>query len=289
MSTEKLKIEYEPKSNKPPLVIGLSGWMNGGDVSTGTIKYLRKKLGAVRFANIRSGGFYIYNFPGSMEISALFRPHTKMKDGLIQKFDLPTNIFYYSEEYNIALFSGKEPNLAWEQYASCIFELCKKFDIDRIFFVGSVAGLTPHTREPRITCSVSDENLKKLVPQPGMKFSEYEGPASIITYMTSRAQSEGISMLSMVVEIPAYVQGYNPRCIESATRYISRFLDLQLNLDDLRQTGDEYERKLSEIVQQQPELAKKVIELEADYDNRVFDTQMGDLKDWLEQKGIRMD
>jgi hypothetical protein len=66
-------------------------------------------------------------------------------------------------------------------------------------------------------------------------------------------------------------------------------LDLQVNLDYLREMGDEFEKKLTDIVNGQEELAKKVTELEADYDNQVFDTEMGDLKEWLQQKGIRLD
>jgi predicted ATP-grasp superfamily ATP-dependent carboligase len=289
MNTEKLKIEREPRFDKPRLVMGLSGWMDGGDVSTGTIKYLREKLGAEEFAHIEPEGFYIYNFPGSMEISALFRPNTRIKNGLVQAFDLPTNNFYYSEQHDIVLFSGREPNLAWEQYADCILGLCARFNIHRIFFAGSVAGLTPHTREPRMTFSVSDEKLKSLLSQPGLRFSNYDGPAGIITYMTYRANREGIDMLNMVAEIPAYVQGYNPRCIETAVRFVSRLLDLQINLDELRETGDEFEKKLNDIVDNQPELAKKITELEEDYDNQIFDTQMGDLKEWLQEKGIRLD
>jgi hypothetical protein len=29
--------------------------------------------------------------------------------------------------------------------------------------------------------------------------------------------------------------------------------------------------------------------MEEDYDNEMFDTQMGDLKEWLEKQGIRLD
>lgn len=297
MSTEKLKIvrlgmadaKREPVLNKPRLVMGLSGWMDGGDVSTGTIKYLREKLDAERFAYIEPEGFYIYSFPGPMEISTLFRPHTQMQDGLLQKFEFPENVFYCSEKQNVVLFSGREPNLAWQEYADCVFGLCAKFNIREIYFVGSVAGLTPHTREPRMTFSVSDEKLKSLLPQQGTRFSNYEGPAGIITYLTSRAPKEGVTMLNLVAEVPAYVQGYNPRCIEAATRFVSRLLDLQVNLDYLREMGDEFEKKLTDIVNGQPELAKKVSELEGDYDNQVFDTQMGDLKEWLQEKGIRLD
>jgi predicted ATP-grasp superfamily ATP-dependent carboligase len=269
--------------------MGLSGWMDSGDVSTGTIKYIRKKLEAEQFARIEPQGFYIYNFPGSMDISALFRPNTKINNGLVQALELPANIFYANEKHDLVLFSGKEPNLNWEQYADCVFALCAKFNIRDIFFVGSFAGLTPHTREPRMTFSMSDEKLKALLPAQTLRLSNYEGPAGISTYMTSRAAKQDVNMLNIIAEVPAYVQGYNPRCIESAVRYISRILDLQIDLDELREMGDEFEKKLSDIVHNQPELEKKVIELEEDYDNQVFDTEMGDLKDWLQEKGIRLD
>jgi hypothetical protein len=32
-----------------------------------------------------------------------------------------------------------------------------------------------------------------------------------------------------------------------------------------------------------------VHKMEAEYDSELFETQMGDLKEWLEQKGIRLD
>ncbi len=303
MKDENLKIYRHPKFvlpgsppqgvpgtyGQPRLVMGFSGWMDGGDVSTGTIRYLRDALGAEAFAHIEPELFYIYNFPGSMEISALFRPHTRVRDGLIEAFEPATNTFYCSEKNGLVLFSGKEPNLAWRQYADRIFSLADKFDVRRIYFIGSVAGLTPHTREPRFSCSMSDEKLKEQLTHPAIKFSNYEGPAGIITYLTHRASDEGVEMLSLVAEIPAYVQGYNPRCVESATRLIASLLGLKIPLDDLRRAGDDFEKRLTEIVAEQPELAEKVSELEADYDNQVFDTEMGDLKEWLEQKGIRLD
>jgi hypothetical protein len=42
-------------------------------------------------------------------------------------------------------------------------------------------------------------------------------------------------------------------------------------------------------VQQQPELAGNIRKLEEDYDNEIFDSEMGELKSWLEQQGIRVD
>ncbi|MHC4758882.1 MAG: hypothetical protein ACYTE8_09505 [Planctomycetota bacterium] len=43
------------------------------------------------------------------------------------------------------------------------------------------------------------------------------------------------------------------------------------------------------VLKKQPELVSNIAKLEEDYDNEVFDTEMPDLKNWLQQKGIRLD
>jgi len=289
MASGKLNIYKRPKLDNPRLLLGFSGWMDGGKVSTGTVKCLIDKLGAQRFADIEPEGFYICSFPGSMEITALFRPHTKIKDGLIRSYEVPKNAFFYSEENNLILFSGKEPNLQWEEFAECIFSLCTEFGVKVMYFIGSVAGLVPHTREPRLFCSVSDAELKGTLQHYGVNFTNYEGPASFITYLTVNANKQDLSMASFVATIPAYVQGDNPKCIEAITRRLVGILGLQIELDDLRVISDEFEKKLSDVVQEQPELASNIQKLEEDYDNEIFDSEMGDLKQWLQQQGIRLD
>jgi proteasome assembly chaperone (PAC2) family protein len=289
MASDKLKMYKKPKLHKPRLLLGFSGWMDGGEVSTGTVQCLVEKLGAEKFAEIEPEGFYIYSFPGSMEITALFRPHTKIQNGLIQWFEAPTNAFYSSEENNLILFLGKEPNLQWEEFARCIFSVCAEFGVEMIYFIGSVAGLVPHTREPRLFCSASNTELKEAFQHYGVKFTNYEGPASIVTYLTSSCNQQDLSMVSLVATIPAYVQGNNPKCIEAVTRRLVGMLEMQVELDDLRTISDEFEKKLGDIVQEQPELDSNIHKLEEDYDNEIFNNEMGDLKKWLEQQGIRVD
>jgi len=257
----KLNIYERPKLDNPRMLLGFSGWMDGGNVSIGTVKCLIDKLGAQRLAEIEPEGFYIYSFPGSMEIAALFRPHTKIKNGLVESYQLPTNAFFYNEKNNLILFLGKEPHLQWEEFVGCIFSLCAEFGVKAIYFIGSVAGLVPHTREPRIFCSVSDAKLRETFEQYGVKFTDYEGPASIITYLTANASKHDLSMATLVATIPAYVQGKNPKCIEAITRRLVGILGLQIELDDLRAISDEFEKKLSDIVQEQPELAGSVQKL----------------------------
>jgi proteasome assembly chaperone (PAC2) family protein len=289
MIPDKLHIHKRPKLNNPVLLLGFSGWMNGGEVSTGTVKLLVEKLGAEKLAEIEPEGFHIRSFPSSMEMTAIFRPHTTIKNGLIMYFKDVTDVFLYSEQANLILFLGKEPNLLWREFANCLFSLCCEFGVKMIYFIGSVAGLVPHTREPRIFCSVSDAALKEKLKRYSMKFTDYEGPASFATYLTANCSERGLKMISLVATVPIYVQGNNPRCIEAVTRHLANILGLQIDLDNLRDTSDDFEKRLSDAIQEQPELAESIRKLEENYDNEIFDSELGDLKKWLEQQGVRLD
>ena len=289
MAPSRLKILEHPDMQDARMVLGFSGWMDGGEVSTGTVEILAAKLGARVLGGIDADDFYLFSFPGSMGVSSLFRPHTKIEDGLITTFQWPSNTFFYSEAHNLILLLGREPNLKWAEYGECVFSIASQFNVSTIYFIGSVAGLVPHTREPRMFGSVSREDLKRVLEKYRIRFSNYEGPGSICTYLTRVAPAHHVSMTNLVAEIPAYVQGKNHRCIETMLRRLAGILNLQLDLDDLRAKGDHLEEQLDEAVQERPELLERIQKLEEDYDSDIFDTEMGDLKDWLEQQGIRLD
>ena len=101
MVRDKLHIFKSHDDSSPRLVIGLSGWMNSGDVSIGSVEWLIDQLGAVRTAAIAPDGFYLYNFPGTMEIAEEFRPHTRIDEGIIISYDEPENIFYYDKSNHL--------------------------------------------------------------------------------------------------------------------------------------------------------------------------------------------
>lgn len=289
MTAENLQIYKRPQLSEPKLLMGFSGWMDGGDVSTGTIKHLTGRLKAKRFACIEPEGFYIESFVTTMETAALFRPSTRIEDGLVKSFQRADNSFYASTEENLILFIGQEPNINWGKYAECIFSLCSEYQVRQIYFIGSVAGLVPHTREPKIFCSVSNEKLKDQYQQLGIGFSSYKGPASIVTYLIKLAEERNIDMTSFITAVPIYIQGRNPKAIYSAARRIASILKIKIELEELQEAANKFENKLNELIEKQPELVEIIHKLEGEYDSEVFESEMGDLKQWLQEKGIRID
>lgn len=289
MNSDPLRLEHDPQLGHGRLIAGFSGWMDGGEVSTGTIKWLNEALEADTLGHINPEGFYIYNFPGSMEISALFRPATQIHQGLIQSYDEPENLISTASEHELLLFAGKEPHLHWQRFADALFKLAKRAGVEHVYFVGSVGGMVPHTREPILRATVSEPSLKPAIEALGVGFTDYEGPASFTTYLLQQAAQHSLKMTSLVAEIPAYIQGKNPKAIHLVLRNLSALLSLTVDLEPLRDLCDHWEKRIDEAVQKRQDLAEHIQKLEEDYDHDVFDNQMGDLKDWLEQQGIKLD
>ena len=292
---DELEIRDRPQTAEPVMILGFTGWMDGGSVSTGTIGYLADRLDARPFAAIRPHDFYILNFPiatvplaihtsegkavltsaSPMDIAAVFRPSTKIEDGVIRELTYPKNEFHCSERANVILFIGEEPHIRWGAYAECLFGLAESFGVREFYFVGSVAGPLPHTREPRLRASVSDERLKATLTSLGVGYSEYEGPASLTTALSHESPSRGIDMRSLVVEVPHYpfvdMPAY-PKSILKATSALNQLLDLGLDLDDLRHSSQVVEDRLNALVEENDTFRELVVKLQVAYDREESDS-----------------
>jgi proteasome assembly chaperone (PAC2) family protein len=270
MALEALNMESHPTLGNGTMLLALTGWMDGGLVSTGTLKGMMQNRQIDSIASIDPDPFYIYNFPGSMEIATLFRPEVKYADGMVSEYEMPLNAFYCDAAAELVFFTGKEPNLRWGGFADCIFAVAERVGVNRFIFMGSFGGTVPHTREPRLFATVSHDHLKPLLRQHGCRFSNYEGPSGFATLLLTRAAEEGIEMMSLVAEIPGYLQGLNPLSIEAVTRRLSSILNIPVDVDGLRRASDEWEIKVTQAVEEDAELAETVRKLENDYDDELI-------------------
>lgn len=268
-----LKFEQLQPMPGSTLLLALTGWMDGGNVSTGTVRQFMQGRKLVDAASIRPGGFYIDNFPGSMEIAAVFRPEVKYVDGLIESFEVTKNSFFADVPANMLFFIGREPNLDWTGFGDCIFEVVRQAGVNRIVFMGSFGGAVPHTREPRLFGSVSSKTLLPVLSRFGLTPSTYEGPASFATYLLHHAPRMGVDMISIAAEIPGYLQGHNPLSIAAVSRRLAAMLEIEVDLESLRRSSTEWEIEVSEQVEKDDELAEQVKKLEAQYDDELVEGQ----------------
>lgn len=274
MSTEPLLlIDAPPQMTDATLLLALTGWMDGGFASTGTVRRMMDGRELLDVGVIESDSFYINNFPGSMEIAALFRPEVKLKAGLLERIDMPANTFHADPSANLLFFLGKEPNLRWQSFADCIFDAALTMGVVRIIFVGSFGGNVPHTRAPRMYGSVSNRRLKPLLKKHGLVGSDYEGPGSFSNLLLSQCTDHDMEMLSLVAEIPGYLQGPNPMSIEAVTRHVARIVNQSVDLDSLRQASTQWEMQVTQAVDKDKDLSATVRKLEEEYDNALISGQ----------------
>lgn len=271
-----LRVHDLPRLDRATLVLAFSGWMDGGDVSTGTVRRLIDLLGARSVAEIDPEPFYLYNFPGPMELAALFRPQIKIEDGRIVALDMPANTFYCHAPANLLLFLGKEPNLRWRAFGDAVLDVARQAGVRRVLFVGSFGGSVPHTREPRLFVTCSDPSLLPEMQQYGLRRTGYEGPGSFTSYLLTRAPAAGLEMTSLVAEIPGYLQGRNPLSIEAVTRRLAKILRLPLELGALRAESTEWELQVTRAVEKDRDLAKTVRKLEEAYDDELLKMEGGE-------------
>jgi len=286
---EGLSIRESPALTNARMVLGFTGWMDGGNVSTGTIGYLRRKLKATKFAEIDAMGFYILNFPiasipitvlsaeektvirsvNPMEFAALFRPHTNIEDGLVKSFTYEKNEFFYSQQPDVILFQGEEPHIRWAEYCDYLFAVADKFGVKELYFVGSVASPVPHTREPKIHASASREELKARLAGPDIAFTNYEGPASIVTFLTKRCSDRGMDMINLVADIPHYpfldMPTY-PRGLLKVVATLKELLHIEIDVSDLEEAATRVQEQLNKVMADSPEFQQLVRRLEEAYD-----------------------
>jgi len=110
-----VRFEQKPLLRKPYVICGVNGWVNGGDVSVGGVRYLLRHFKGVKFGELTTSRYHVYQVPGAENL----RPIFKMQDGIIVEYHLPKDEFYYAlnpaSEHDLILFIGTEPSLNWEE------------------------------------------------------------------------------------------------------------------------------------------------------------------------------
>jgi proteasome assembly chaperone (PAC2) family protein len=161
--------------------------------------------------------------------------------------------------------------MRWKQFGDCVFQLARDVGVRRILFVGSYGGSVPHTREPRMYVTCSEKRLLPEMQKYGAGRTGYEGPGSFTSYLMTQAPAADLEMVSLVAEIPSYLQGTNPLCIEAVARRLAKLLQLPLELDSLRAASTRWELEISNQIEADPGLAGEIRKLEEAYDDWLLD------------------
>lgn len=193
----------KPEAEELYMIAGWHQWADAGSISSGLPDYLIKKSGARKIGEMDSEGYYLFQIPGAHHF---LRPQIKLKEGYRKSLEAKSNEFYYAgdEKKGVVFFLGDEPHLHVERYARGFFEAVKTLGVKRVAAVGGVYGAMPYDRDREVSCIYSLREMKRELINYAVKFSNYEGGATIGSYLLDKAERERVEFLVFYAFVPAY-------------------------------------------------------------------------------------
>ncbi len=269
MSDKLFQIWEMPDTPEIYMIAGWRQWADAGSLSSGLPMHLIEKTSARKIGEISSDPFYLFQIPGTHD---LVRPVIQLEDGRRKKLERKTNEFYFagSDEKGLIIFLGDEPHLNMEQYAEAFFGAAEELGTRRIISLGGVYGELPFDKERTFSCVYSLPKLRKELDEYAVNFSNYEGGASIGSFMADRAEQRRIEYVSFYGFVPAYDFGknilHNPglriendyKAWYDVMRRVNHMFDFGMDLSDLQRRSQELietvAAKIQEIQEESPQI-----------------------------------
>jgi len=267
--SEALEIWEKPSAQEISMLLGWRQWADAGSISSGLPAYLVKQLGAKQIGRIRPDGFYLFQFPGTHD---LVRPVVRFKQGYPAALETPKNEIYYAgnERQGLAIFIGDEPHLDVERYAEAILHAARTLGVKLMVSFGGVYGELPYDKERMVSCIYSQPQLKEQVADLAVNLSDYQGGASIGSFLCRKAGEQGIDLFGFYAFVPTYdFSGIdkisNAIRIENdfmawlgVMRRVNYLLKIGIDLSDLEQKSQHLlelvDDKMEELDKSSPEL-----------------------------------
>ena len=261
-STDGLNVHETPGSKLPTMIVAFAGWPDAAESATMAVKHLVEKLPARKFADIDPEEFYDFT---------VVRPHTLTDDEGKRVIRWPSNDFYYhapeEQSQGLVLFVGTEPNVRWKAFSRVLLNVAEQCGVSFVVSLGALLDEVPHTREPRITGRASTEELSRKTEWLGIPSSGYSGPTGIHGAFMDACVQKGLAHASIWGHSPGYVTtGTNPRVSHALLARLRGLVEIDLGFGELREAGEAFEAKLTEVISKQADMMAYVRRLEQRYD-----------------------
>jgi proteasome assembly chaperone (PAC2) family protein len=252
--TDELRLESRPTLQRPVLVTAFRGWNDGGQGASLAAQHLVTTWDAEKFADIDPEGFFDFQAT---------RPRVSLIDGLTRHIDWPENDFFHaspSEDHDIVLLVGTEPNVRWRTFTELVVELVQDLGIELIVSLGALLADVPHTRPAPVTGAGSDP---ELVERLGLQASRYEGPTGIVGVLHDACRQAGIPSVSFWAAVPHYVSlAPSPRAALALCDRLSTLLEMPIDIAELEAMVEGYTSHVTEAVSSDEDAVAYVDELE---------------------------
>lgn len=240
-----------------PLLAGLTGFTNAGSAITQIADNIFENFDAelvIEFSNDE-----LLDYRSRRPVMFFDRDH-------IAEYEPATlGVYLVKDEAGspFLYLHGYEPDFRWEAFADAVVHLADVFEISSFTWVHSIPFPAPHSRPIGVTVS---GNRQEFID----RFSEWKPqtqvPGNVLHLLEYKLSNAGIPVAGYVLLVPHYLADNDyPAAAVAGIERISATTGLVFPADDLREAATAMSRKIDEQVEQNPDLAKLVQNLESGY------------------------
>ena len=257
---------YPPNLDRPVLIAAFEGWNDAGDAASGAVEHLELTWDATLLTEVDSDDFYDFQ---------VNRPTIKQVDGVTRAVDWPSTTLSVCRppkaDRDVVLLRGIEPNFRWRAFCEQLLTIFADLHIDSVVILGSLLADTAHTRPVPVTGTGYDADSAKRF---GLEQNRYEGPTRITGVLQDACVRAGYPAISLWAAVPHYVsQPPNPKATVALLQRLEQVLDLAVPLSDLPERAEAWESSVTEMTEDDEDVAAYVRGLEERGDAEAQDVE----------------
>ena len=165
---------------------------------------------------------------------------------------------------DLVLVSGIEPHLRWRTFTEALLEAATRSGSRLVVTLGSMSGMTPHTRPPAVTGSSTNSDLADRL---GLDRPSYQGPTGVVGVLHDTLDRAGIPVISLRVSVPYYLpDSPNPKATRALLRRFEQVSGIDTAHADLDGPATEWQSRVELAVAGDAEVREHVRRLESQVD-----------------------
>ena len=245
--------------NRPVLIVAFKGLFDASGSATSALEWLIEKSESENIGEIDSETFFDFTQE---------RPLISIDKNGERALTWPTNKIVAMKtkenERDLLAISGVEPHLRWRTFSELLIELVNKSNAESVLTLGSMVGMTPHSRPLTVTGSSTNPELAERLH---LEKPSYQGPTGIVGVLHDALDRSKIPVISLRVSVPHYVpDAPNPKATRALLRRFEQVTGVTTEYEELDGPAADWQKQVDSAVASDDEITAYVTRLETAID-----------------------
>ncbi|NYI92115.1 proteasome assembly chaperone (PAC2) family protein [Amycolatopsis endophytica] len=237
------------------MILAFEGWNDAGDAASTALEHLQLSWDAKPLAELEPDDYYDFQ---------VSRPTVRMVDGVTRRVEWPTTRLAICHppgyDQDLVLVTGPEPNMRWRAFCDEMLAHIEELGVSTVVTLGALLADTAHTRPVPVTGTAYDA---EAAARFGLERSRYQGPTGIVGILQDACVQVGIPAISIWAAVPHYVSHPpSPKATLALLHKLEDVLDVEVPLGALPEQAEEWQQTVSEMAEEDEEIAEYVRSLE---------------------------